>query len=197
MMGQIDRDELAGWLEETTPDCDHRKAIIAILDHPIPDPPKVVEYRCPVGRAGAVHKQMLEIAKINPDKITIVEYAKPDLPELPMGKLQDEIAKWNKHNFPDATDQNMFVGVVEEVGELAHSMLKKKQGIRLNEDHEAKARDAVGDICIYLMALCHKRNWSFYDCILKAWDEVKERDWTKECTLNAADAQKGSTDDKA
>ena len=40
---KIDKDELAGWLEETVVDCDHRRAIIKILDTVPPDPTKIAE----------------------------------------------------------------------------------------------------------------------------------------------------------
>lgn len=71
------------------------------------------------------------------------------------------------------------MGVAEEVGELSHAHLKQHQGIRLEEDHEAKARDAVGDILIYLADYCNAREFSLQDCLDKAWDEVKQRDWQK------------------
>jgi NTP pyrophosphatase (non-canonical NTP hydrolase) len=66
---------------------------------------------------------------------------------------------------------------MEELGELAHAHLKQEQGIRSNEDHDAAARDAIGDVVIYLMDYCSVRGWDFSDCVSEAWGDVSERDW--------------------
>ena len=98
--------------------------------------------------------------------------------------IQDEIKNWGFKNFGDSTGwdaiRNCGLGVSEEVGELNHSILKMVQGIRQSEDHEAKAKDAVGDICVYLMDMCNRMGWSFQDIIDDTWDEVRLRDWTEE-----------------
>lgn len=71
-------------------------------------------------------------------------------------KLIEERNKWVAHNFPAAVShqpQHGVFGVMEEVGELAHAHLKQAQGIRMNEDHDAKAKDAIGDVTIYLLGI--------------------------------------------
>lgn len=71
-------------------------------------------------------------------------------------------------------------GVGEENGELMHSVLKRAQGIRLDEDEvgpEAE-QDAVGDIIIYLADFCYRRGYDIADCVEMAWyGEVSEREW--------------------
>lgn len=44
--------------------------------------------------------------------------------------LQDQQVAWVQHNFPGRTFEEPFKGMVEELGELSHSLLKQKQGIR-------------------------------------------------------------------
>lgn len=66
--------------------------------------------------------------------------------------------KWIAHNFPDPKlDEPMdesVVGVIEEVGELAHAHLKAAQNIRgSNEKHIEDARDAIGDCTVYLLGI--------------------------------------------
>ena len=96
--------------------------------------------------------------------------------------LQAEVGEWLKHNFgtPPVTDQCLIIS--EEVGELCHHVLKHKQGIRKNEDHEAGVEDAVADIVIGVMAFCSLWGIELEDLLKKAWLEVKQRDWRKECT---------------
>jgi NTP pyrophosphatase (non-canonical NTP hydrolase) len=96
---------------------------------------------------------------------------------LTLKQLQEEQKPWVKHNFPERLDYHPFLGLMEEVGELAHSHLKLLQGIRVNEDHHAKAKDAVGDIVIFLADYCSARGYDLQECVEKTWAEVKQRDW--------------------
>lgn len=96
--------------------------------------------------------------------------------------LQKQHAAWEAVNFPISEQNHMhsLVGMVEEVGELAHALLKMDQGIRGTEnEHMAEARDAIGDIFIYCAGLCNKLGINMQACIAHAWIEVGSRDWTK------------------
>lgn len=96
--------------------------------------------------------------------------------------LQHQHAAWEAVNFPMSEQNSMhsLVGVVEEIGELAHALLKKDQHIRGSaEEHDAAAKDAIGDIFIYMAGLCNKNGWNMEGCIRRAWIEVGNRDWTK------------------
>jgi len=74
-------------------------------------------------------------------------------------QLQAEVGEWSREQF--GTEQPArypLLGAGEEFGELTHSVLKKKQGIRLDEEDvgtEAEI-DAVGDIIVYLMDFCER-----------------------------------------
>lgn len=73
--------------------------------------------------------------------------------------LIEERNEWVARNFPRArTPLDSFLGCVEELGELTHAELKAAQGIRGSiEAHELKAKDAIGDLSVYLMGLM---NWA-------------------------------------
>lgn len=92
-------------------------------------------------------------------------------------KLQDEQRPWVKHNFGDRPSWMPILGAVEELGELAHAHLKKAQGIRLGEDHDAKAKDAVADVVIFLAAYCSAEGYDFEAVVQETWDKVKQRDY--------------------
>lgn len=70
-------------------------------------------------------------------------------------KVMKEQKAWSLHNFGPTTPENQrdpLIGVVEELGELAHAVLKKKQGIRgTPEEHNAAMFDAIGDMQIFLL----------------------------------------------
>lgn len=89
-----------------------------------------------------------------------------------------EYEHWVDHNFPNSTAEQQLLGVVEEVGELSHAMLKGMQNIRHTaKEIEHMKKDAVGDIIIYLAGYCYREGFSLAECLEKAWNEVKFRDW--------------------
>jgi NTP pyrophosphatase (non-canonical NTP hydrolase) len=70
------------------------------------------------------------------------------------------------------------MGIVEEIGELSHALLKQEQGIRGTWlDHETAAKDAVGDIVVFLACLCVLRGWDLAAIVDATWSEVRKRDW--------------------
>lgn len=75
------------------------------------------------------------------------------------------------------------MGVVEEVGELSHALLKQKQGIRGTFlEHELNAQDSVGDILIFLTGLCDAKGWDLEAITEKTVNHVLKRDWQKNPT---------------
>lgn len=77
-------------------------------------------------------------------------------------KIIEERNAWVAHNFPKArTPLDSFLGCIEELGELTHAELKLAQGIRGDAAlHEANAKDAVGDLTIYLLGLMNYYNFT-------------------------------------
>lgn len=99
---------------------------------------------------------------------------------MQLSDLQEQHRLWVEHNFPGQKQHEPLLGLVEEVGELAHAHLKHEQGIRgLNDQDLAfvKKMDAVGDIVIYLASYCTANAIDLDDAVEAAWDEVQKRDW--------------------
>jgi len=97
-----------------------------------------------------------------------------------LSKIQEEVWLWSYANFGSrsgACGVDQFIGIVEEVGELAHALLKQIQGIRQGEDLREKERDAVGDIMIYLLDFCARRGYSAEEVLNETWELVKKRNW--------------------
>lgn len=92
---------------------------------------------------------------------------------------QLEASQWEHRNFGEQPEYRRIYGVMEELGELAHARLKAEQGIRLNEQHEAKAKDAVGDLLVFLANLCSLNGWRLSEIIVTTWAEVSQRDWKR------------------
>lgn len=94
-------------------------------------------------------------------------------------QLCAEHSAWVEHNFGlGRTWEDPFMGLVEEVGELSRALLKQRQGIRgTREEHEAAAKDAVGDIVTYLADLCARRGWDLPEIVRDTWEAVRQRDW--------------------
>lgn len=65
-------------------------------------------------------------------------------------ELQEQLWQWQLRNFGPENPFWLATGVVEEVGELAHCLLKRHQKIRGGMfDNRAQIEDAVGDIMVY------------------------------------------------
>jgi len=72
------------------------------------------------------------------------------------------------------------MGMVEEMGELAHHLLKSRQGIRGGDvDHEAEIRDACADLVIFTMGIASHKGFDLGRVVDETWDQVKRRDWVQ------------------
>lgn len=93
-----------------------------------------------------------------------------------LSEIQSETAVWAKRNFGISfTSTNNLLGIVEEVGELCHVVLKRNQMIRgVSQDDE---EDAIGDILIFLLNYCNCRNIDITKVLNETWARVSKRDW--------------------
>ncbi len=94
-----------------------------------------------------------------------------------LSDIQEEMKPWLRHNFGDRPAWQPLLGLMEELGELSHAFLKREQGIRTAEDHDAAIRDGVADILIYLMDFCNAEGINLATALRETWARVKQRDW--------------------
>lgn len=107
--------------------------------------------------------------------------------ETTIREIQARHEEWCAENFDhrepalDRKALHCAMGASEEVGELMHSLLKWDQGIRgTPEQHEADAKDAVGDVVMYLLDLCNRMGWDFERIVQDTASHVHRRDWNRE-----------------
>lgn len=99
---------------------------------------------------------------------------------LTLSRLQREVGHWSRKNFPKNQPHHPLLGACEEIGELCHAHLKAEQGIRgTPAEHRAAGEDAIGDILVYLADYCERMGYDFQEALVKTWEQVKRRDWTK------------------
>lgn len=94
--------------------------------------------------------------------------------------LQSRLHLWRQRNFPTADSGQQLLGIVEEVGELCHAVLKNEQNIRGLGDPEkfmAAEEDAIGDLLIYLSGYCSYRSIDMFAVFEETAQEVMKRDW--------------------
>ncbi len=95
-------------------------------------------------------------------------------------QMQQEQGTWQEHNIGIVESSHILIGVQEELGELCHAHLKMVQGIRGNSnEHRAKAKDAIGDMLVYLAGYCNREGYDLESIVEETWAEVKQRDWRK------------------
>jgi len=83
---------------------------------------------------------------------------------------QEEVSAWSRHNFGEQTAERPLLGMIEELGELAHPVLKQAQGIRVNEHRREQVIDAVGDLVIYSLDFCGRAGYDAAEAYQTAWD---------------------------
>lgn len=95
-------------------------------------------------------------------------------------RTQADHLEWQTHNFGPPKSHEQFMGMTEELGELAHALLKRSQGIRgTKEEHDAAAKDAIGDLLIFTLALCNAEGWDLQSILEETWGAVRQRDWVR------------------
>ena len=104
------------------------------------------------------------------------EYAGMDAGELPEGvwqELQVRLCRWQRHNFETADLRDNIFGAVEELGELAHAVLKNRQKIRGISESELKqkAGDAIADCTVFLMQVATHLRIDFETVVIQTAEE--------------------------
>ena len=94
---------------------------------------------------------------------------------------QKELAEWQEKNFGKVCSERLALGMAEEVGELCHYLLKRKQGIReaTNSDVKAEIADAFADVVIFGINLMEVEEINAEHVLEKTIDSVLNRDWVK------------------
>ena len=85
-----------------------------------------------------------------------------------MDELIKNVKLWadEKNLLKKENSHAQMLKVLEEVGETAGALLKKK---------EKEIIDGLGDSFVTLIILCYQLNLEPEDCLQAAWDEIKNR----------------------
>ena len=75
-------------------------------------------------------------------------------------EIQSELKVWTEYNFGHRTPEISILGMIEELGELSHAILKEKQGIR-QSDFLADKKDAIADLTIYVLDYLNSINKNY------------------------------------
>jgi len=106
---------------------------------------------------------------------------------LDIRELQQKLYEWEQRNFGDTTTEFTRLAIVmEEVGEMAHVILKQHQNIRPESTTDEMLRDAIGDIFVTLCNVAIGRGWDLEEIIMDTSQEVLARDWVADRAERAA-----------
>ena len=113
----------------------------------------------------------------------MTHYADADDYRASIYYVQNESGAWRNKAYPDTANIELqALGVCEEAGELAHAVLKFKQGIRGYDSEKTRTEvsDAIGDIFIYACGVADHLGINVVNAIEEAWDHVKNRNITQD-----------------
>lgn len=101
-------------------------------------------------------------------------------------KTQAEVHEWSERNFGLVPNSQIplrissFLGMVEELGEIAHAILKMTQGIRgTREEHTEAIKDGIADLLVFTLDFCARNQMEAELLLDEVWKKVKQRDWNK------------------
>lgn len=72
------------------------------------------------------------------------------------------------------------VNLLTNLGKIAHAHLKKAQGIRVNENHDAEGRMGMIHLFVNLRKLAEDESIDLVEETYRVWQIVKQRDWKKD-----------------
>ena len=111
-----------------------------------------------------------------------------------MKEIQDEIVEWSHRNFGQVPNDQIplrissLLGMVEEMGELAHAVLKWTQGIRgTPEEHQEAIRDSIADLLVFTLDFCGRNGMDAQQLLEDVWPKVKQRDWKNNAVTGVRD----------
>ncbi len=97
-----------------------------------------------------------------------------------MDMRQNELNHWQRRNFGVQQVTDMVLGMTEEVGELAHWIMKRKQGIReaaSGGDFKEEIGNAFADVVIYGIQAMTYEGIDAEAVLTKTIEEVLKRDF--------------------
>ena len=95
---------------------------------------------------------------------------------------QKELADWQHANFGEVSSETLALGMAEEVGELCHALLKRKQRIRegaSGNDLRPEIADAFADCVIYGINIMEQEDIDAESVLASVIGKVLKRDWVK------------------
>lgn len=110
-------------------------------------------------------------------------------------RIQQSIDKTKEAN-PSGAVMMKFASIVDLAGQLAHSFLKRHQGIRNNEDHDRRIESAYQCLQSVIWSFCESVQLDWVQCVNDTWDIISKRDWQKEKMVISATIKPEITDEQ-
>lgn len=98
-------------------------------------------------------------------------------------EYQKRLKDWQILHFGSSPPEWLTVGMMEELGEMAHTLLKYQQGIREHREKDVEKfkkqlADDFGDVVVYGMQVLTHFGINAEDAMRDTFEHVLKRDWT-------------------
>lgn len=98
----------------------------------------------------------------------------------PDPNMQWAVHAWHRMNYPIDDARDAFIGIVEELGEVARAQLKQSGGIRGSFEHwqNEKVKE-IGDVLIGIINYCAWNDIDWIEALRSRWAVISRRDYIK------------------
>tara|TARA_Y100000385_G_scaffold221508_1_gene231220 strand:+ start:758 stop:1138 length:381 start_codon:yes stop_codon:yes gene_type:complete len=109
----------------------------------------------------SVHDQIARVNQLLSGRNQTNIHANDDLE-----KFVNLVRQWHhdRNLIEGASDKDQFCKLMQEAGELSDNICKGKD-----------ISDDIGDMMVVLINIAERNNLTLKDCLMKAWDDIKDR----------------------
>ena len=98
---------------------------------------------------------------------------------------QKSLNRWQNEQLGEMTDQQIALGMAEEVGEICHLILKRSQNIReghtlSDKEFREEVADGVADTLVFGLQLLTIYGVEAEDTMVSVFEKVLSRNWNKD-----------------
>lgn len=96
---------------------------------------------------------------------------------IDLNGYQRQINEWQDRNFGPQTTETMVLGMMEEIGEVARYLVKRRNRIRSEVSQPGTVPHEIGDVIVFALQVLTNEGWEAERVLGETFERVLARDW--------------------